>query len=291
MSGTSCTIRASSAEDEAAATRAGRAHVRRSHAIMHPIRLYVTGRNERERRAVQERSHERAPGADPDRRAAARRRAGFVATLAALIAADPPAVALRCETDISRRRPRPSWQAGDGAASRAHAPRGSANGRAAGQQRDGGSTLDARYETFEADEEVLELQVAYAASALSKCSLENLRDYSDAHNGHRRRSRRSVSFTFGEFEGPVSAGLHRLHFITRAEVIRMSAKNSHSRARRAPRRRRRAPRRHARARRARRRDRRRARTRRVTRRSDRVRARRRRGVRAADAATEVGQED
>lgn len=131
---------------------------------------------------------------------------GFEVTLAALIAADPPALPLRAETDVSRLRPastvmRPTTT-----------PRISAHLRAATAttiqplQRDGKVTIDLHYETFEADEEVLEMQVAYAASAAAKVMLDHLREYSDAHGGTVVEVDDEIGFTFGQFDGPVSAG-------------------------------------------------------------------------------------
>jgi hypothetical protein len=134
---------------------------------------------------------------------------GFVATLAALLLADPPAggVQLRSATDISRMTAAPSM-------AKAAQPRlaltlrgAAANGAPQpGLQRDGRVTLDARYETFEADAERRELQIAYAAAAFSRVIAENLRDYSDAHNGTVVEVNDPLSFTFGEFEGPASSG-------------------------------------------------------------------------------------
>lgn len=131
---------------------------------------------------------------------------GFVVTLAALIAADPPTVDLRAETEISRRRP-------TGQLKPTTSPTLSINLRAATttavqppQQRDGRVELTARYECVIADEEALELQVAFAAAALSKMFVENLRAYSDANDGTVVEIEDPLTFAFGEFEGPVSAG-------------------------------------------------------------------------------------
>lgn len=131
---------------------------------------------------------------------------GFVATLAALIVADPPIAGVRSATSISRRRPQ-------GQLKPTSEPQLSINLRASAtsavqppQQRDGRVELNTRYECVIADEEILEQQVAYAAAALSKMFVENLRAYSDAHGGTVVEIEDPLSFTFGEFEGPVSAG-------------------------------------------------------------------------------------
>lgn len=130
---------------------------------------------------------------------------GFVATLAALLVASPPTTALQSATNITRLRPRDSMQPTTG-------PRLSLQLRTATAdvvqpaQRDGHVELAARYETFEANDETLELQVAYAASALAKVLLDNLRTYSDAHGGTVVDVENPLSFVFGQFDGPVAAG-------------------------------------------------------------------------------------
>lgn len=133
---------------------------------------------------------------------------GFVITLAALIAADPPpvGVALRSETEISRRRPQ-------GQMKPATSPQLSFNVTGATTtavqppfQRDGRVRITARYEVTEADENNLEYQVAYAAAALSKMFVENLRAYSDAHGGTVVEIEDPIQFSFGQFEGPVADG-------------------------------------------------------------------------------------
>jgi hypothetical protein len=131
---------------------------------------------------------------------------GFVATLAALIAAAPPPVpGLRSETEITRKRP-------PGSMSPAHTPQLGITLQSASTaavqmpHRDGRVGMAVRYECFEADEEKLEHQVAYAAAALSRVIVEHLREYSDTHGGTVVEIDNPLSFAFGEFDGPVSAG-------------------------------------------------------------------------------------
>lgn len=143
---------------------------------------------------------------------------GFVVTLASLIAEDPPVVPLRAETQISRRRPSEQLKP-------TTVPQLSINLRAAAttavqppEQRNGRVELSARYECVIADEEILELQVAYAAAALSKMFVEHLREYSDAHDGTVIEIEDPIAFVFGQFEGPVSDG-----FVAQITILERSS--------------------------------------------------------------------
>jgi hypothetical protein len=142
---------------------------------------------------------------------------GFVVTLAALIATDPPSVPIVSDTAISRRRP-------DGQLVNTTRPNLSVNLAGAEStlvqpgQKDGRVQLRARYECFHADEETLELQLAYAAAAFSKMITEYVREYSDAHGGTIVEVADTIGFSFGEFDGPVSAG-----FIATFTVIERSS--------------------------------------------------------------------
>lgn len=132
---------------------------------------------------------------------------GFVAEFTQLlIDAPPPAgVLVQSATDVTRKRVRDRMPAAT-KPRLALTLRSSAADLVQPGARDGGVGLSVRYETFEANEDNLEFQVAYAASALTKCLLDNLRDYSDAHQGTVVDVATPVTFQFGEFDGPVSAG-------------------------------------------------------------------------------------
>lgn len=130
---------------------------------------------------------------------------GFVITLAALIAASPPETAIRSTTNITRLRAREGIQPTTEPRLSAHLRRAVAE-TVQPLQRDGKVTIDIHYETFEANEEALEQQIAYASSALTKVMLDNLRGYSDAHGGTVVEIDDRIEFAFGVFDGPVSAG-------------------------------------------------------------------------------------